>query len=130
VRSSACRPHPHRNVTDCPVRSTAIDISPVADGYVVYDPGTDLVHYLNHTAAMVLELCTGRDSAEEIAAFLAGMFASVPDVQLAVAECLGQLRSLGLVQPAEPSARSGAPEIALPAQSPRSAPRRPRTAAS
>jgi Coenzyme PQQ synthesis protein D (PqqD) len=87
-------------VTDRPVRSDAIDINPVADGYVVYDPATDLVHYLNHTAAMVLELCDGRDTVTEIAAFLAEVFAEVPDVPQAVTDCVGQLRGLGLVQPA------------------------------
>ncbi len=87
-------------MTDRPIRAEALDINPVADGYVVYDPGTDLVHHLNHTAALVLELCTGRDGADEIAAFLAGVFDSVPAVDSAVAECIGQLRSLGLVRPA------------------------------
>ncbi|HXW44720.1 MAG TPA: PqqD family protein [Streptosporangiaceae bacterium] len=86
-------------MTDRPVRAAALDINPVDDGYVVYDPGADLVHYLNHTAAIVLELCTGRDTADEIAALLSGVFESVPDVHAAVIECIAQLRGLGLVQP-------------------------------
>jgi hypothetical protein len=79
-------------VTDRPVRSDSIDINPVADGYVVYDPATDLVHYLNHTAAMVLELCGGQ-----------------PDLERGVTDCVGQLRGLGLVQPAAGLAASAGP---------------------
>jgi len=90
-------------MTDRPIRAEALDINPVADGYVIYDPGTDLVHHLNHTAAMVLELCTGHDTAEQIAAFLAGVFDTVPDVDAAVSDCIAQLRSLGLVRPAAPA---------------------------
>jgi Coenzyme PQQ synthesis protein D (PqqD) len=90
---------PQPPVTDRPVRARALDINPVADGYVVYDPGTDLVHHLNQTAAMVLELCTGQDSADEIAALLAGVFEQATDVHAAVLDCIGRLRGLGLVQP-------------------------------
>ena len=87
-------------MTDRPARSADIDISPVADGCIVYDPGTDLVHHLNHTAAMVLELCSGQETVSEIAAFLTELFPSAPDVLAVVTDCVDQLRSLGLVRPA------------------------------
>jgi coenzyme PQQ synthesis protein D (PqqD) len=103
-------------VTDRPVRSETIDISPVADGYVVYDTGADMVHYLNHTASMVLELCTGRETITEIAALLAEVFHDVPDVQQAVAGCVEQLRRLGLVQAAEPE--HVPTTVVIPAQAP------------
>ena len=93
-------------MTDRPIRATGLDINPVADGYVVYDPGTDLVHYLNHTAAMVLEMCTGDDTADGIAAFLAEVFGPAPDVGSAVATCIAQLRDLGLIQPDDATASS------------------------
>ncbi len=96
-------------MTDRPARSDSIDINPVADGYVVYDPATDLVHYLNHTAAMVLELCGGEDTAADIAAFLAEVFGAVPDLEQAVTACVGQLRGLGLVQPAADLAATARP---------------------
>jgi PqqD family protein of HPr-rel-A system len=112
-------------VTDYPARSHAIDINPVADGYVVYDPDSDLVHYLNHTAAMVLELCDGQSSAAQITALLQEMFADAEDVQASVETCIGQLRGLGLVQPqpaeadlqAQPDpAQSAQPAASVPAQ--------------
>lgn len=105
-----------RPVTDHPVRSDSIDISPVADGYVVYDTSADLVHYLNHTAAMVLEMCTGRDTIGEISAFLADVFESVPDIEKSVTNCVEQLRRLGLVQPSPAQISAQAAVAAIPAQ--------------
>lgn len=97
-------------MTDYPARSPAVDINPVEDGYVVYDPDTDLVHYLNHTAAIVLELCDGQRSAGQITAFLQDSYPSARDVAGSVQACLGQLRDLGLVQQPAASAH------AIPAQ--------------
>ena len=41
----------------------AILIAPVEGGYVAYDPGTDKLHQLNPTAALIVELCDGSRSA-------------------------------------------------------------------
>ncbi len=88
-------------MTDYPARTAGLDISAVDDGYVVYDPQTDLVHYLNPTAAVTLELCDGRRTAAGITTFLNEMFSvSGDDVLAAVTTCIGQLRDLGLLQPA------------------------------
>lgn len=86
-------------MSDRPQRSDAIDISPVADGYVVYDGDRDLVHYLNHTAAMTLEFCDARQTAEEIASFLEEIFPGAGDMRACVQQCISQLRDLGLVLP-------------------------------
>jgi PqqD family protein of HPr-rel-A system len=88
-------------MTDYPARTAGLDISAVDDGYVVYDPQTDLVHYLNPTAAVTLELCDGGRTAAGITTFLNEMFSvSGDDVLAAVTTCIGQLRDLGLLQPA------------------------------
>jgi Coenzyme PQQ synthesis protein D (PqqD) len=105
-------------VTDRPVRSEKIDINPVADGYVVYDSGGDMVHYLNHTASMVLELCTGQQTIPQIAALLAQVFTDVPDVPATVEHCVSQLRGLRLVQPAEPAGATAVASIPAQAQAP------------
>ena len=86
-------------MTDCPLRSDAIDITPVADGYVVYNSERDLVHYLNHTAAMTLEFCDGQRTAAQIAALLAELFPAAGDVRASVGQCITQFRELGLVLP-------------------------------
>jgi hypothetical protein len=53
-----------------PVRIEPIDISPAEDGFVAYQPETDKVHYLNHSALLVLELCNGRLTTDEIASVI------------------------------------------------------------
>jgi hypothetical protein len=37
-----------------PVAAPDLEINAVSDGYVVYQPGRDRVHYLNQTAALLL----------------------------------------------------------------------------
>jgi hypothetical protein len=91
----------HTAMTDCPARSDRIEINPVADGYVVYDSDRDRVHYLNHTAALVLELCTGRHTVTDIADTLKGAYEpghpGEPIGEL-VGGCIDQLCGLGLVR--------------------------------
>ena len=82
------------------VRSDGIEISPVADGYVVYHPGRDRVHHLNPTAALVLELCTGGNTAADIAAALRAVFQPGEPIDSQVQSCIDQLLSEGLIQPA------------------------------
>ena len=48
--------------------SPGILLSPVEDGYVAYDPALDRLHQLNPVAALLMELCDGARSAEEIRA--------------------------------------------------------------
>lgn len=40
------------------------------DGFVIYKPETEKVHYLNPTAAVVFELCDGTKNLAEISEFL------------------------------------------------------------
>lgn len=80
-----------------PVRATGIEVVPTADGYVVYDADRDRVHYLNHTAALILEFATGANNDEEITRMLQTAY-DLPDPPAReVRECLEQLRAEGLV---------------------------------
>lgn len=54
-------------VTTIPKSKSGLDISAAEDGFIVYQPEVDRIHYLNHSAVLVLELCTGQNSAREIA---------------------------------------------------------------
>ena len=45
-----------------PLAVDGVEVVPTADGYVVYDEQRDRVHYLNHTAVLVLEFCTGENT--------------------------------------------------------------------
>ena len=81
-----------------PQQVAGLDICEVVDGYVVYETGNDRVHYLNSTAALVLELCTGQHSREEIAVLLRSAFSlqAAPDAD--VGEILGSFAREGLVR--------------------------------
>jgi hypothetical protein len=63
MESELAAPDPLRKAQDLEIH--------IVDGQcVVYDTGADRVHYLNPTAALVLELCDGSRSVQQIAAFV------------------------------------------------------------
>jgi Coenzyme PQQ synthesis protein D (PqqD) len=101
VRGPWPRPQPRLLMTDHPVRSDTIEINPVDDGYVIYDAGCDRVHYLNHTAAVVLELCTGANSLADIAAGVRAAYGPADSLELHVRECVDKLRTEQLIDPAD-----------------------------
>jgi hypothetical protein len=81
----------------CPVRAPDLEINEVADGYIVYQPDRDRVHYLNQTAALVLELCNGRNAEADLPELLRLAWdLPVPPVE-EVAECLETMRKEGLI---------------------------------
>jgi hypothetical protein len=58
----------------CPKQVEGLEIHEVADGYVVYQHDRDRVHYLNKTAALILELCNERNSKQQIGELLQQAF--------------------------------------------------------
>ncbi len=75
-----------------------LDLCEVVDGYVVYEAGTDRVHYLNNTAALVLELCTGGNSREDITTAMRSAF-NLPEAPATeVNDILGRFTSEGLIR--------------------------------
>ena len=80
-----------------PRQAEGIEINPVADGYIVYQPDRDRVHYLNHTAVLVLELCNGATRADAIAAALKDAYALAEPPTREVGECLAKLLEERLV---------------------------------
>jgi hypothetical protein len=79
--------------TDKPVRAEGLEVNEVADGLVVYQDGPERVHYLNNTAALVFELCTGTNSVEGITDLLRAAFGLDAPPAAEVASCIEQLRS-------------------------------------
>ena len=81
-----------------PKKTDDIDVNEVDDGYVVYHRDRERVHYLNHTAALVLEFCTGENGAEEMPNLLKQVYnlseAPVDEVE----ECLSKLYEEGLIK--------------------------------
>jgi FkbM family methyltransferase len=80
-----------------PVKGSDLEIDEVADGYIVYQPDRDRVHYLNRTAALVLELCNGRNAEADLPELLQLAWdLPAPPVE-EVAECLKLLSMEGLI---------------------------------
>lgn len=55
---------------DNPRRRASLEVNEAEDGLVVYDPGTDMVHHLNPSAAVIFDLCDGSRDPESIARVL------------------------------------------------------------
>lgn len=81
-----------------PRRADDLEINPVPDGYIVYQASRDRVHYLNHTAVLVLELCTGRVRAAEIPDLVKDAYDLAEAPVDEVAGCLDTLSAEGLVR--------------------------------
>jgi Coenzyme PQQ synthesis protein D (PqqD) len=82
---------------DNPVMTAGLEINAVADGYIVYQPDRDRVHYLNQTAALVLELCNGRNAEADLPDLLRLAWELLAPPVEEVAECLENLRKEGLI---------------------------------
>ena len=80
-----------------PKRVEGIEINEVADGYIVYQAARDRVHYLNHTAVLVLEMCNGRLPAGQIPGLLKTAYDLAEPPTEEVAACLTKLQEEGLV---------------------------------
>lgn len=51
---------------DYPLKREGLEIDEAAAGVMISDTGRGRVHYLNHTAALIFELCDGEMSAEQV----------------------------------------------------------------
>lgn len=78
-------------------KKQGLEMHAVGDQIVVYEAGTDIVHYLNPSAAMVLEFCDGNHSPTDIAAAMqeAYKLSSCPLGEVDV--CLVDLQKSGLI---------------------------------
>jgi hypothetical protein len=84
-------------MSEFPKKAEGIEINELEDGYVIYHPARDRVHYLNHTAALVLEFCTGGNSRSDIPGLVQAAY-ELGDVPITeVEDCLSKLAREGLV---------------------------------
>src|SRR5438094_7306167 len=87
-----------------------ITICPIEGEAVVYDPHGSHLHYLNHSAALVLDLCDGGVTMREMAGEIADVYEMpVDDVEKQVRLTVRQLRDRKLLVP---TTRRGAEEAA------------------
>lgn len=84
-------------LTLTPKRADALEVREVPDGFVVYDPARDKLHFLNGTAAFVLESCDGATPARALPALVAAAFRLDAEPVGEVEACLRRLLSEGLL---------------------------------
>jgi hypothetical protein len=75
-----------------------LDISEVPDGYVAYDHARGQVHFLNFTAASVLDLCDGAVPATIISDRLQAAFGLDASPIADVNACLDHLLAEGIIE--------------------------------
>jgi hypothetical protein len=80
-----------------PRRLQDLDIHLVDDGYVVYHQSANRVHYLNASAAVVLELCDGSRNEAQLSVDYLRWFEGGEANPDDAGTCLEQLRGEGLV---------------------------------
>ena len=81
----------------CLRAAEGIEINEVADGYVIFDPKRDRVHYLNQTAVLILELCNGQVPASDLPALIQSAYDLPEPPAEEVAKCLQTLVDEGLL---------------------------------
>ena len=81
-----------------PRKAEGIESHIVGDECVVYESAADRIHYLNPTAALILEFCDGNHSPAEIAALVQEAY-GLPGAPLdEVSSCLNSLKETGIVR--------------------------------
>ena len=81
-----------------PKQIEGLEVNPVEDGFMIYQPDQDRVHYLNHTAVLVFELCDGRRSPAEIAELVRKAYGLPKRPRKEVDATLAKMHGEGLVQ--------------------------------
>lgn len=79
-------------------REESLEINIVDDGYVVYQPNRDRLHYLNHIAGIILELSNGENTELDIVALLRDAYKLPQDPAEEVAQGLELLRAQELIR--------------------------------
>lgn len=82
-----------------PSQQEGLDIHETVDGFVIYHPETDRVHFLNHTAVAVLELCNGRHTEDEIVEIVGKLYELDEPPSEEVRGILRRFADEGLVKP-------------------------------
>ena len=82
----------------CLRTAPGVEINQLEDGYVVYDPTKDRVHYLNPTAALILELCNGQVPTRDLPTLVQNAYNLTDPPHGEVNQCLQKLCEEGLIR--------------------------------
>jgi hypothetical protein len=75
-----------------------LEINQVEDGFIIYHAQRDRVHFLNHTAVFVLELCNGKHTADEIRDIVWGIYRLKETPETTIHDTLDRLMEEELVR--------------------------------
>lgn len=89
-----------------PRQSADLEKNDVTDGWIVRRRGVAEIHYLNATAALVLEMCDGSIAARELPGLVAVLFDLSDPPTADVEACLTQLTEAGLLDWKAPRKRA------------------------
>jgi hypothetical protein len=81
-----------------PKRVDGLDISPAEDGFIIYQPELDRVHFMNATAVLILELCNGQNSEQQIVDLIREGCGLEEDPEQTVKQTLEKMKTEGLLQ--------------------------------
>jgi len=81
-----------------PKQDADIRIFEADDGCVVYHRQKDRVHFLNHTAVLLLELCNGRHSIPEMITSLAQSYGLDAPPEKEIREVIDKFAQEGLIR--------------------------------
>lgn len=81
-----------------PQQVAGLEIHEQPDGGVVYQQSREKVHFLNHTAVFLLELCNGRHSMEEIRKIYDATFDRPPSSETEITAVFEQFLAEELVR--------------------------------
>lgn len=94
---------PKTEMAQHPRRVDGLEINPIEDGFMIYQPEADRVHYLNHTAVLILELSNGRNTPARIATLLQHTYGLSKAPEEEVTETLVKMTDEGLIRRASPA---------------------------
>jgi hypothetical protein len=81
-----------------PRRADGLEINVMHDGVVVYQRDHKKIHYLNHTAGLLLELCDGKHGPAELAVAVGEAYALPEPPYDDIVGCLQELLAKELVR--------------------------------
>jgi Coenzyme PQQ synthesis protein D (PqqD) len=81
-----------------PRRAAGIEIAELPEGFIVRQSQPLRVHQLNNTASVILDLCDGKRTVDEIAGVLAEVFGLAAPPVAEVVACVAELRQTGVLE--------------------------------
>jgi hypothetical protein len=85
------------SVTHLPTRACGLEINAIEGGFMIYQSDRNRVHYLNHTAVLVLELCNGENSVATIAERIKRAYGLANAPEAEVREIIAKMQSEALL---------------------------------